>query len=307
MSKKPPIVWLLTDQKPGHLNQLRGLAQQLEAKVSAQSHVIDITSTALSFYSVWRGVNLAPRLPVPDMVIAAGSGTQRALLATKRCFAKPSVLLMRPNFPYAWLDAAIVPAHDNPPLRANILVTQGVLNAVQPSAERSEACAGAILIGGPSKHYGWDDAGLVAQVKTLCEESHHRTWVLSDSRRTPEHFLSLLADQNIVNLTCFSYRETEAQWLSETLALSSPVWVTPDSVSMVYEALTSGAATGLFALPGGRPGRVTQGLDKLVSANRLVSFANRQRISTVAAADGFCEAERAAAWLVERFLKDFMV
>ena len=91
MSKKPPIVWLLTDQKPGHLNQLRGLAQQLDVMVSAQCHVIDISAPRLSFYRLWRGVNLAPHLPEPDMIIAAGSGTHRALLATKRCFGKPIV------------------------------------------------------------------------------------------------------------------------------------------------------------------------------------------------------------------------
>ena len=303
MSKNPPIVWLLTDQKPGHLNQLRGLAQRLSAQADAQCHFVS-TDGELGLMTVWRGTNLAPQLPVPDLIISAGSSTQRALLATKRFFDKPAVVLMRPNFPYAWIDAAIVPEHDNPPIADNVLITQGVLNNVQPSFARAENCPGMMLIGGPSKHYGWNDRELVAQVRTLCQESAQRQWLLSDSRRTPAGFLGLIAEQKLAYLTCVSHTETDSSWLPAQLAQCSPLWVSPDSVSMVYEALTSGAVTGLFNLPSARAGRITRGLEALLSRGRLFSFSHRQQMPTMHKTASFWEADRAAQWLVERFFKD---
>ena len=304
MSIKPPVIWLFTDQKPGHLNQLRGLAQRLQVHVQAECHFIDVSQRRLGLLDLWRGVNLRPELPVPDLLVAAGSSTQRALLASRRFFSKPAVLLMRPNFPYAWLDAAIVPEHDNPPSRENILVTRGVLNAVQPTLNRPRDATGLMLVGGPSAHYGWDEGSLVNQIKALCTDSKVN-WVLSDSRRTPAHFLHQLVALNIENLSCCSHFDTSPSWLSEQLAISTSVWVTPDSVSMVYEAITSGAATGLLSLPDGRDGRINRGIQALIEEGRLVTFDARDKINSATHSSPLWEADRAAAWLVARYLKGF--
>ncbi|MDN3637925.1 mitochondrial fission ELM1 family protein [Simiduia curdlanivorans] len=300
MSKDSPTIWLITDQKPGHLNQLLGLAQQLSAQIGAQYHFVN-DNARLGLMTVWRGINLAPDLPTPDLIVSAGSGTQRALLASKRFFDKPAVLLMRPNFPYAWLDAAIVPEHDSPPRRDNVLVTRGVLNHVQPSAVRRHDSPGLVLIGGPSKHYGWDDAALVRQVQRLCSENPAKQWLLTDSRRTPASFLAELNKHNLPNLTCLSHLNTAPGWLVNQIAESAPVWVTPDSVSMVYEALTSGAPTGLLSLPDPVTGRIQAGLQTLISEGRVVTFEARNELQKLDQKPPLWEAKRAASWLAERF------
>lgn len=304
MSTRPPVIWLFTDRKPGHLNQLRGLAQRLQVHVRAECHFVDVTQHRIGLFDCWRGRNLGADLPKPDLLVAAGSGTQRALLASKRFFAKPAVLLMRPNFPYAWLDAAIVPEHDNPPKRDNVLVTRGVLNAVQPAFKRASDAAALLLIGGRSAHYGWDEVSLSHQIQQLCAD-RNISWVLSDSRRTPAHFISQLAALKIPNLTCVSHTDTAPNWLSEQLAGSAAVWVTPDSVSMVYEALTSGAPTGLLSLPDGRPGRINSGIKKLLDEGRLVRFDDRHKIHNPSHGSTLWEADRAATWLIARYLKGF--
>jgi mitochondrial fission protein ELM1 len=296
-----PQIWLLTDDKPGHRNQLRGLADRLRALSGAACHWLSVADRRCSLWQCWRGANLAPSLPAPTMAIAAGSGTHRALLATGRHFRCPVVLLMKPNFPYAWLDAAIVPAHDQPPSRSNVLATRGALNAVMPVAELPLARRGLMLIGGESSHFGWNRAALIRQILVLCGETPDWQWVLTDSRRTPAGFMPALAGQLPGNLELIPHADTSPEWLPGQLAASRRVWVTPDSVSMVYESLTAGVPTGLFDLPDGGQGRVVQGVRRLLDDGLAMSFADRAGLDEGGQRPGLWEAERAARWLVARF------
>lgn len=298
MSNNPPCVWLLTDAKPGHQNQLRGLAARLSVHSSAACHWVTVANSTASLWRIWRGLNPAPHLPKPDMLIAAGSATHRHLLAAKRALACHAVVLMRPSFPYRWLDAALVPAHDRPPSRTNVLVTRGVLNAITPVAQVTDTRTGLVLIGGPSQHYQWDTNGVIAQVAQLCAQAPDWQWTVADSRRTPEDLLPALAALGLPNLTTVPHSATNAAWLPTQLASSGRIWVSPDSVSMVYEALTSGVPTGILNLqPCGR-GRVVRGIQELVETGQLQRFGEP---ASPAEAAPLWEADRAARWLVARF------
>ncbi|UTA47999.1 mitochondrial fission ELM1 family protein [Simiduia sp. 21SJ11W-1] len=294
MSNIAPQVWLLTDGKPGHQNQLRGLAERLTALAGAQCHWVNPPKVA--WWQLWRGRDIAPALPRPQLVLAAGSRTQLALLAAKRRFACPAVVLMRPNLPYGWFDGAIVPAHDQPPARPDVLVTEGVLNAVTPVAQVASARQGLLLLGGPSKHYYWDQPAVLAQVQALCTQAPDWQWTLSDSRRSPQDLLPALNALGCANLQCVSHRDTAPGWLADTLAASGQVWVSPDSVSMVYEALTAGIPTGLIKLPPLTQSRVVAGLQRLIAQGRV-----RQAPEDALQPQRLWEADRAARWLLNRF------
>ncbi|MEZ5600320.1 MAG: ELM1/GtrOC1 family putative glycosyltransferase [Candidatus Competibacteraceae bacterium] len=86
------------------------------------------------------------------------------------------------------------------------------------------------------------------------------------------------------------------------LARAGQVWVSADSVSMVYEALTAGAAVGMLEVPRKRSSRISRGLDKLAGAGWVLRF---RRLATSAmpqaASQAFNEAERCARWIVERW------
>ncbi len=308
----PPTVWLLTDDKPGHRNQLNGLAQRLERLAGAHCHWLSVAATRVPLWQCLFGANLAPQLPPPDLAIAAGSGTQRALLATGRHFGCRTALLMKPNFPYRWLDAAIVPQHDRPPWRDDVLATRGALNAVVPAPAPGTERRGLMLVGGLSKHFGWNSAALVEQIVTLCREQPDWRWTLTDSRRTPADFLPLLDAAKPANLELAPSAATPPQWLPAQLVAASRVWVTPDSVSMVYEALTAGRPTGLFELPGddalknAGSGRIAQGLRQLLDDRLLTPFARRTELET-APRPQLWEADRAARWLLRRLFPDIAV
>ncbi len=298
MRNNPPHVWLFTDGKPGHQNQLRGLADRLTTHIGAECHWLKVGRPGPSLWQLWRGNNPAPHLPEPDLMIAAGSATQTHLLAATRALSCPAVVLMRPNFPYQWLDGAIVPAHDKPPARPDILTTQGVLNAVVPVQQVPQTHAGLILLGGPSHHYRWDSAAVVAQVQQISRTQPGWHWTVADSRRTPEDVFQTLAALNDSSLTLVSHHTTAPDWLPARLVTSSKIWVSPDSVSMVYEALTSGVPTGILRLAPASTGRVVAGIDALVNAGQLQQFgepaAERPHMP-------LWEAERAALWLIDRF------
>jgi len=86
MGLSAPVVWLLTDNKPGHRNQLKGLGNRLRVLAGASVSEIDATEIPTP---LWRALlGMAPAmdetLRAPDLIIAAGSGTHRLLLSLRR-------------------------------------------------------------------------------------------------------------------------------------------------------------------------------------------------------------------------------
>ncbi len=177
---------------------------------------------------------------------------------------------MKPSLPLGAFDLCLVPAHDFqiPPQRGNLILTQGALNRVTPPTVAARS-GGLILIGGPSATHGWDEQGLLAALQKI---SASGDWQLTDSRRTPAGFIQELKKQ-LPGIEIFPHQETRPEWLPAKLARAAEVWVTEDSVSMIYEALSSGAHVGLLEMPRtASDSRVLRGLDALVSQRFLSVF-----------------------------------
>ncbi|MEZ5579448.1 MAG: ELM1/GtrOC1 family putative glycosyltransferase [Candidatus Competibacteraceae bacterium] len=85
------------------------------------------------------------------------------------------------------------------------------------------------------------------------------------------------------------------------LARAGQVWVSADSVSMVYEALTAGAAVGMLEVPRKRSSRISRGLDKLAGAGWVTLSPTGNVSHASSAVSTFNEAERCARWIVERW------
>src|SRR5690554_185963 len=122
-----PVIWLITDNKPGHRNQLRGLAGRLRALTGAKLYWLNAADYPVP---LWRALlGLAPTvdkaLPQPDLIVAAGSGTHRLILALRRYRKARTLVLMKPAFPLNWVDGAIIPAHDDVKPSKTVLNTEG--------------------------------------------------------------------------------------------------------------------------------------------------------------------------------------
>jgi hypothetical protein len=158
---------------------------------------------------------------------------------------------------------------------------------------------GMILIGGPSAHYAWDPESLMRQIERVCDGDRH--WQLSGSRRTPEAFLEVLKARQLPGLELLDAGLLPAGWLAEQLPQMQTCWVTPDSASMVYEALTAGCAVGLFDLAAQPGSRVAGAVAALVDRNLLTTFSRFDSGRQLKLPPTpFAEADRCAKRILER-------
>jgi uncharacterized protein len=290
------VVWIISDGKPGHVNQSQGLAEALARATAAEIHI----RPALP---AWRaGLSLLFRrfpsknLPPPTLIVGAGHATHMTLLAARRARGGHAVVLMKPSLPRRWFDLCILPRHDGVAADTHTLVTEGALNRIRPATAR-EAEQGLLLIGGPSPHFQWDDDALQLQIRSILTRTPDMRWTLTTSRRTPPAFLAELPD--FPNLAVVPHTATPPDWLPAQLARCGIVWVSPDSASMVFEALSAGADVGVFDLPANPKSRVGGAIAQLADAQRITRFVTWCASGTLHPnLHPLAEADRCATWLL---------
>jgi len=273
--KQARVVWRFSDGKPGHDNQSLGLVDALQRRIPVDTYDIPVRPGAGLDWMIGR-FPAGSLLPDPWLMLGAGHSTHLPLLAARRARGGRAAVLMTPDLPKSLFDLCVIPEHDRPKVAANILVTRGSLNRMRITSSAS-ADRGLLMIGGPSKHYHWDYGAVLRQISRVIRYSPVKRWVLTTSRRSPAGFAERVR-QNIFNrnieLDIFSWRDTPDEWLAEQFGRSCCAWITEDSVSMVYEALTARIPVGLLAVPPRRNGRVVNGVRKLVSAGSIRTFSD---------------------------------
>ncbi len=297
---RPLVVWIVSDGKPGHLNQSRGLAEALARATRTDLHTIPALPAWRAWFALLFKRNPAPALPIPDLILGAGHATHPSLLAARRATGGRAVVLMKPSLPRRLFDLVVVPAHDKLTADARTLVTEGALNRIRPAAEAdaSRRQRGLMLIGGVSPHFEWNSDAIRVQIKSLLARTPGMRWTLATSRRTPDDFLAQFAEH--ASLDVVPHTATPPDWLPAQLAASGTVWVTPDSASMVYEALTAGADVGVFDLPVNPKSRVGWAIAGLADARRITRFVRWCAHGTLHSnTTPLAEADRCAAWILE--------
>ncbi len=278
------IIYIVSDGKKGHLSQTRGLAHALmerarEARpdMAHETHEIDVSGKSFFSKLCYKGKELD--LPRPHLILCAGHGTHLAALSLARHLRCLCMVCMKPSLPARLFDLCIVPRHDLPEGKAassRFFTTAGAINAVRPAPE-AEKRQTLILIGGPSRDFDWDPEMVLNQLSTI---ARHNTspMVLTTSRRTPADFVRDLISA-CPSIRVVPVEQTGPTWVADHLATAREVWVTQESVSMVYEALTSGAPVGLIEMQrrGDRRrkqkvSRVVRGLGMLVEDGMVCSF-----------------------------------
>jgi hypothetical protein len=297
-------IWRFTDGKRGHENQTLGLIEALCRLKTCEVKTLAITKGWSSLYGwLFKRFPMGDSLPKPDLIIGAGHATHWPMLAARRAHGGKIIVLMKPSLPLSWFDLVIAPEHDELTKAPGHLQSVGPINRIQPGQHVEHI--GLMLIGGPSSEYGWNETALLKQIHLVTLQQPEVTWHLTTSRRTPVGFLADLEKLNLPNLKAVVHDQVDANWLPEHLAQSAQVWVTPDSASMVYEALTSGATVGCFELPFLKPGRVARGLQKPVRENRVTEFPEWERNGKLKPnIHPLNEAERCAMAILQWLKKD---
>lgn len=300
MTSEPLVIWRLIDGKPGHMQQSLGLVRALQALVPCEVLDIDVASQPVGlldlFLRRFPGGFMKRR---PHLVVGAGHATHFGLLAAKRVTGAFTVVLMKPSLPQFLFDLMIVPEHDDMPPGPRVITTRGVLNPMRPGIKQAGSVM--VLLGGESKHAGWDDAAVLQQLEIVAASVPDAArLVIADSRRTPDSLSKVLFERYGNRFQAWD--ACPAGWLAETLAVTESVWVTEDSVSMVYEALTAGCRVGLLKLPAAEAeSRVMRGVQRLVSDGAVTRFNDwYSGQHGLDSPPSFNEAERVAALVLQR-------
>jgi mitochondrial fission protein ELM1 len=292
------VVWRFVDGKPGHDNQTRGLVRALHDQAQVDAHTLSVaTHRHYLFHWILGRFPRDRALPDPDLLLGAGHASHIPMLRARQRRGGRIITLMRPSLPLSWFDLCVLPEHDqrrrNPP---NTLITRGVLNTIRPSRRRSEQ-SGLFLIGGPSDHYDWDSQRILNNIEKVLDSHPGIDWTLTNSRRTPAGFIEMLSPLR-QRIRIIPHQDTDRDWVPKQLEIAGRVWVSADSVSMIYEALTAGGRVGVLPLSENAGDRVALGIQRLIDERRL---ALPGQTSHAPDPQPFNEAERVARWIIERW------
>lgn len=309
-------IWVISDGKPGHLNQSLGLVNALSRRVPTDVYRIDING--LNFWKAWRAA-ISQDLPAPDVVLGAGHKTHIPVLLATRKYKALSFLCMRPSLPMSFYDLCMVPYHDlisssddmierfhqlqeEPScVPSYVFPTMGAIHRIVPHPEETKEFV-LVLVGGPSKYFSWNTPRLIKQLKRVRAKTEGRI-VLTTSRRTPKNVIARLVEE-IEGIEIFPVEKTDSDWVPDHLKKAKAVWVTEDSVSMIFESIGSGVFVGLLDVPKkpvGTP-RVAAGIQLLLSEGYVTPFAqwSRGKVSSVKTQE-LREADRAADFILKKY------
>ena len=293
----------ISDAKAGHQAQVMGLVSALSALVN-----VELTTLTLSgnWLSRWQIANTALPTP-PDLIIGAGHSTHIPVwLMGRRYRQAKTLIVMKPSLPLSWFDFVMMPEHDaKGSLPSHVLLTQGVMNRFV-NEQRHQANKVLILLGGTNQRYAFDSQKMLADIQTLIEhyQDINANVIMTDSRRTPTELSNCLSKKNnIADLSTFQFfpvANTTPDWLNEQYQTASHVWVTADSVNMIFEAMTAGCQVGLIELPKLKTDRVTNMVDSLIQSGKVTTLNDFRQGKSLSDAVPINEAKRAAQWLLSK-------
>lgn len=301
---RPLMVWVCHDGRAGHISQLKGLTKALARQTNIEELWLDSQTLQVGF----RGLLLPTRQDnSPDIIIGAGHGTHKSLLMLARTHRAKSFVIMKPSLPLPLFDGVICPEHDGLANSERVMTTQGPITKISPSPN-TKRTQHLMMIGGPSKHFVWDESNLIKQIQEICDTRREVLWHLSDSPRTPLSFIDKISSCEIANLSCHRYQDGSFGPVDEALQSSAFTWVTPDSMSMLYESLTSGSPTALLELPmvsKSEKKRICMHINRLTSSGKLIDFgqwqSNKKAQFYPDLPASLDEASAAATWLLKRY------
>lgn len=261
-AKRNKVIWRFSDNRAGHDSQSIGLVSALQDRVDCEVYNIDVPFPLSSYASaVLKKLPLVSHYPDPDLLVGAGHTSHFPMLASRLLRGGRALVIMTPTLPTQLFDFCLIPEHDNKQRSSNIIPTTGPLNTIRTSNQLS-ITDGLILLGGESKHFYWNEDKLFGQIAEITKHDK-RNWVITDSPRTPTSTEEILRSLNQENVEYISFRQNNGADLSTFLQKAGNVWVSEDSMSMIYEALSTGASVGLLQTdekPKSRLGKVAQSL-----------------------------------------------
>lgn len=290
----------VSDGKAGHRSQALGLFQAMQRQ-QPETTFEEVLIADLPIISLIKTLFSSKKSlfkQVPDFIFGVGSHTHFRVWLLGKIFRKAkTIILMKPNLPVACFDYAVIPEHDGIHADNHVIVTRGALNPIR-NENRHQTTRVLIALGGSSKRHQWNQNKVLTSVQKIVENNPDAEIILTTSRRTPAEFVDILRQQNFAqHLHIFPVDQTPPGWIFEEMQKAEAVWVTEDSVSMIFEALTAGCRVGVMAMDRLKDDRITHSVDQMLES-KLIS----QQTSVVQLPQpyAFKEADRVATYLLSK-------
>ena len=252
---------ILSDDKPGHVNQSLALAQIMHWEVEIIRVQFKSRAAKTLSYGMDLGALYIPSLlePIvmpnqrPDIIISAGSETYYANKYLSRLWKVPNIAILLPRGYRLDFTHIFAPSYDHPPDQPNI--TSLPINLTQSDASwyhqqtelfrtyhpNQKKPSIGVAIGGNSKHATLDSDDLKKQLDEIfSRHAGHSFWVTT-SRRTPADIISLIKTYPFEYMLI--WREDAFNPLPAFIANCDHLYLTADSASMISEAVSFGSAS----------------------------------------------------------------
>ncbi len=262
---EPLYITAFLDPSPGHRKQTLGIIKALAELTHTKTELIYIKKR----FS-----------PIPassskrcDIAIGTGSMTHLPILFYKKKYGAKAITCMTPGFLKSRFDLCFVPMHDYWKPKKNMFVTIGPPNISCYTEDKNEK-KGLIVIGGiDKKSHIWNGSDICKNVNSIVTKKKDVEWTISSSPRTPDNTENMLKNiaSNSSNADFIEFSKTKEGWIEAWYVRSHYVWLTADSVSMVYEALTAGCKVGILPVKWKKKeNKFQKGIDYLTN-EKLVS------------------------------------
>jgi len=321
--KSTPLrkVAILNDGKPGHLNQSLAAFDVIKRcrrdsgyrDKDTSVEIIDVkfknraSRTALSICSLFashacQGCTRCLKSTLKedsynrlartyaDIVISCGSSLSAVNIFFSKENNAKNVIIMKPRIgSLKDFDVAVIPAHDRPRKRDNVVITEGSpalidsktmedgARNIRHLADLTQRERLGLLIGGDNPEHSLSGRlanELIKQVVDLIEENDMELLVTT-SRRTPRGVEEMLKTGLGRNPRCklliIANEKNIDNAVGGILSLSGIVLVSAESISMVSEAASSGKKTVVFDLEAKRPSfKHVYAIERLASENYII-------------------------------------
>ena len=293
-------IWLILDGKRGHEKQIEDLAFSINKKIKTnitKIKKISFLNILLNFLRI--GNDPCKYFPRPDLIIAAGHRTHFDALQKKNRYGGKIILIMKPSIPTFLFDLSIIPSHDKVFFKKNTMSIEGPLNNIK-NLKKHKSNKGLILIGGPSKHFSWNNTDLIFKVKKIVLDNQDLDITLSTSRRTPDIFLEEIKKNIKKQLRIIDHKNVSSDWLQKSMSESKYSWVTQDSISMMFELIYSGSLVTCIDL-NNRSYKFEKIYQDLYNNNRI-NFTNKKIKKIKPLSMDSSNADICASFIIKRFL-----
>jgi hypothetical protein len=188
------------------------------------------------------------------------------------------ITCMKPDWPLAkYMDLCFIPEHDLPREKDNVFITLGPPNTAF-DYNSHDSGRGLIVVGGKDKKtHHWHNEKVIRQIRWILKTQTDIAWTISTSPRTPESMTNLLKEmeKDFPGMVFIPFKQTPSGWIEEQYALSKFAWVTADSVSMVYEALSAGCLVGILSVDWkNSENKLARAIKLLEKKNKIVTYEN---------------------------------